>query len=155
MDYAGKARKIIADNLFLSLATYHVHPWIAPLYYAYDTKLWHFYFVSARDSLHVENIIARSDVAVAIYDSTAIPGSADGVQFSGDAYEVERGQLPGVLEVYYARRFPNPADRLSRDLSPGAFSGSSMFRFFRIVPREVFTLDPDSTKVDRRVKVEL
>ncbi len=151
----AKAKKIIADNLYLTLATADLQgkPWAAPVYYAYDAD-YTFYFVSASDSLHAQHIHVNPRVAFAVFDSTAPAGTGDGVQVDGIAEAASLRELPHILSVYFRRRFTDELERI-RHLVPSKYMGVSLFWFFKIKPIAVYTLDPRFTDVDRRIQVHL
>ena len=153
---AEKARRIIEQNIYLTLATSNNSgkPWIAPLYYAYDDK-YNFFFVSAYDSLHVEHIKINPRVAIAIFDSHAPAGEGDGVQIEAQASLASLTELPHILYVYFRRRFPDEIERAKHHHLPTEYMGKNLFWFFKVVPVKVYTLDLTITHVDRRIEVDL
>jgi len=153
---AEKARRIIEQNVYMALATSDNSgsPWVATLYYAYDSQ-YNFYFLSAKDSLHATHIEINPRVAMAIYDSCAPPGEGDGVQIEGRAYLAKPRELPHIIAVYFRRRFPDEVVRAMHKHFPWEYQGKHLLRFFKVVPVKVYTLDLTETKVDRRVEVDL
>jgi uncharacterized protein YhbP (UPF0306 family) len=154
-DFANNARSVIANNVYLSLATASAsRPWVSPVYYDFDEDF-SFYFVSTLDSLHVQNILANPQVAVAIYDSTQPARTGMGVQIEGIASMVKEDEIPMVIGYLYKRRFPLNADQNEDDLSPTDFFGESLFRLFKIVPQHIYTRDTRFRDVDHRIEVKL
>lgn len=72
----------------MSLATYGDHPWIASVYYSYDTNL-HLYFLSSPETLHARHITNEPQVAVSIADSSQkISAAKIGLQMYGIAEQI-------------------------------------------------------------------
>ena len=155
MNHADAARHIIASNRYLTMATAAGgDPWIAPLAYVVDSDYF-FYYYSAVDSRHSQDAARNPTAAVAIFNSTESSDSVDGLQFSATVEEVDPSDLNRVMDLYFKQSFPDPADR-ARWLRPKEdFLGTSIQRFYRIKPLQIFKIDPASTKVDRRVEVDL
>jgi hypothetical protein len=96
-DLAGVARAIIDGNAYLTLATADAdgRPWASPVWFApdgYAAFLW----VSAQDTRHSRNLALRSDVGIAIFDSTVPIGTGQAVYAEAVAAclsgaEIERG----------------------------------------------------------------
>ena len=154
-DPAANARSVIENNVYLSLATTSdSQPWISTLYYGFDEDF-SFYFVSARDSLHVQQILANPRVAVAIYDSTQPARAGIGVQIDGIASMVQEDEIPRALEVLCKPRLPSNTDPNNDDLLPVNFLGGSVFELFKIVPQHIYTRDTCIEGADHRVEVKL
>jgi uncharacterized protein YhbP (UPF0306 family) len=153
---AEKAKRIIEENNYLTLSTSDNTgmPWIAPLYYAYD-KNYNFFFVSANDALHVQHIKINKKVAIAIFDSHAPVGEGDGVQIEAFATPAKLTELPHILAIYFARRFPNEIERIKKHHLPTEYMGKNLFWFFKMVPIKVYTLDLKVKDVDKRIEVNL
>ncbi len=150
------ARKIIADNLYLSLATVGMgQPWIAPLYYAADENF-NLYFVSEKTSRHAQHITRSPQVAVSIFNSQEIPEKVNGVQIKGEARQVGLKELPHALGVYFKKRFSELlTDRIKDHLNPIKYLGGFPYRVYKIIPHKTYILDPQITKQDIRVEVKL
>jgi Pyridoxamine 5'-phosphate oxidase len=79
-DLAAMARAIIDANLYMVLGTADAAglPWVSPVYYApagYRDFIW----VSSPDSRHSQNIQARRDVGIVIFDSSVPIDTGQGV----------------------------------------------------------------------------
>jgi nitroimidazol reductase NimA-like FMN-containing flavoprotein (pyridoxamine 5'-phosphate oxidase superfamily) len=156
-DLSELARTVIDSNRYMALGTADAsgHPWVTPVWFASDDCR-HFYWVSSPEARHSRNLEARPEVAIAIFDSTVIPGSAQAVYMNGLAEELTGSQLERGIEVF---------DRVSRtDLGRewglDDVQEPSLFRLYRATVSEHFVLipgrDPErGTGVDRREQVEL
>ena len=81
-----RARQLIANNKYMVVATTdkELKPWAAPVFYVHDKK-YNFFFLSAADSRHGENISENRNISIVIFDSSQPIGSYDGVQMEGEA----------------------------------------------------------------------
>lgn len=150
-DYNEKARQIILWNKYLVLATCDksANPWSNPVFYAYD-KSYNFYFLSATDSRHSENIAENPKIAASIFDSSQRVGLSDGVQMEGDAKILGGKAVEQAVEIYSKRLFPESDMKGSERYDPKDYSEPAEFRFFKITPNKIYV-----TGVDRRVEVDL
>lgn len=153
-------RELINSNLFLTLATSNNNiPWICPLFFASDDQ-YNLYFTSYNDSQHVKNIYENPKVAVSIYNTLAIPGKGNtqGVQISGVCYRVTGDNLKVAIEVVYSKRFPDPKERESRDLSIEHFSLPDSYgrtdHIYKIETDKFYILDKNAGK-DTRIEVKI
>lgn len=149
--YGEKAKHIISTNNYMVLATSDkkLKPWANPVFYVYD-KEYNFYFLSAIDSRHAENITENPQVGVAIFDSTQRVGQSDGVQIEAKAEEVGKKNVEEVITLYGNRLFPMPKISPTERYEPEQYVAPSEFRFFKVAPIKVYV-----TGVDRRVEVDL
>jgi nitroimidazol reductase NimA-like FMN-containing flavoprotein (pyridoxamine 5'-phosphate oxidase superfamily) len=151
------ARTVIDSNSYMALGTADEtgHPWVSPVWFASEDYT-RFHWVSSPDSRHSRNLAARPEVAIAIFDSSAAPGTAEAVYMSGRAKELIGDELERGIELF---------DRISQkgiartwglsDVQP-----PSLFRLYRATAAEHFVLirgrDPErGTGVDRREPVTL
>lgn len=149
------AYKIIRANRYLTLATcLDGLPWAAPLAYVLDCDL-RFYWYSAVESRHSHHIAGNPAVAAAIFDSTLPSDAVDGVQLSGLAEPLDGPGMEAVFDLYWTQSFPDSADRARWIRPKETFLGEGPLRFYRLTPKSVFKLDLDTTKVDRRIEVDL
>ena len=156
-DLSELARTVIDSNRYMALGTADAsgHPWVTPVWFASEDHR-HFHWVSSPEARHSRNLEARPEVAIAIFDSTVVPGSAQAVYMNGVAEELTGSQRERGLEVY---------DRVSRkDLGRewglDDVQEPSLSRLYRATVSEHFVLirgrDPErGTGVDRREQVEL
>ena len=156
MDLTEKAKKIISENNYLSLATsLNNQTWISPVWYAHDSK-YNFYFVSDFSSRHTTYIKQNPNVAFSIYNSTELPEDVNGVQVEAKGYEVTLKDIPTAITTIFAKkgsdifkfRFPKWTD-------PASYSNLSKFRIYKLVPEHFWILDPEVLDTDKRVEVFL
>ena len=153
------AKSIIEASRYLSLSTTDgQQPWVNAVFFAHD-KDYNLYFTSYNDSLHVQSIMKNPNVAVAIFDSHIVPGSGrgQGVQIKATCHRVTGDDLPFAIEVIYTKRFTDPKERSSRDLSPEHFSkGDSDGRtdhIYKITPEKIYIIDKTPGVKDTRIEV--
>jgi nitroimidazol reductase NimA-like FMN-containing flavoprotein (pyridoxamine 5'-phosphate oxidase superfamily) len=156
-DLSELARTVIDSNRYMALGTADAsgHPWVTPVWFASEDHQ-HFHWVSSPEARHSRNLEARPEVAIAIFDSTVLPGTSQAVYMNGVAGELAGSQVERGLEVF---------DRVSRkDLGRewglDDVRHPSLFRLYRATISEHFVLirgrDPErGTGVDRREQVEL
>jgi uncharacterized protein YhbP (UPF0306 family) len=152
------AMRIIKENKFLSLATSDAagNLWATPLSYCVDENL-NFYFVTAMDSTHTEHILQNPNVAFSIFDSTRRVSDIDGIQAIGIVGQVEESRLARVCELYYAHVFPDATERAEWESPWRHFTENDfpIYRFFQIMPTDIFKRDTVNTDVDRHVKCDM
>jgi uncharacterized protein YhbP (UPF0306 family) len=150
-----RAYRIIRANRYLTMATCAGRdPWIAPLAYVVEPD-YSFIYYTATTSRHGKHTAENPVVACAIFDSTASSDDADGIQFSGRVQEVPANELDRVMKLYFEQSFPD-AEVRKRWMRPAEdFKGAAIQRFYRITPLEMYTIDLNSPKVDKRVPVDL
>lgn len=152
------AAEIIKSNKFLSLATTNKKGeiWCTPLSYVCDENL-NFYFTTAIDSIHVDHIRENPYVAFSVFDSTKRVSDIDGIQVKGIVGEIEKNDLERIVDIYYKHVFPDieerklwasPAENFTKDEYP-------IYRFFQIVPIEIYKRDTINIDVDRRIDVDM
>ena len=95
------ARRIIADNLYMTLATADAagRPWATPVYFAPvdDQEL---VWVSRPEARHSQNIAVRPDIGIVVFDSRVPISSGQGVYMSAAAELVPAAELDRCLEAY-------------------------------------------------------
>lgn len=106
-----KARKIIEENIYLTLATADKDglPWVSPLYCVHDEKI-NFYWTSSPDSRHSRNLKENgNNAAFVVFDSNAKTGTGEGVYFEGEVNEIlDEVELSRVVKIFYAQRGREP-----------------------------------------------
>ncbi|GAA1789668.1 pyridoxamine 5'-phosphate oxidase family protein [Agromyces lapidis] len=138
------ARRVIDANTYLTLATADVSgtPWATPVWFA-EHELREYFWVSRLETRHSQNIAARPEVALAVFDSTVAVGSAIAVYVDGVAGEVSADDLEAGLEVYGAKS----EARGIRRWTAADVTGSAPFRLFRATASQVFVLDERERRV--------
>ena len=149
------ARSVIDSNRYMVLGTADSdgHPWVSPVWFASgDYK--HFHWVSSPDAKHSRNVVARPEVAIAIFDSTVPVGGAQAVYMSGRAEELTGNELERGIEVFGRL---SEAD-VGRTWGLDDVQPPSLFRLYRATVSEHYVLiagrDPElGSGVDRREPV--
>jgi uncharacterized protein YhbP (UPF0306 family) len=144
MDLNALAWKIISENIYLTLGTADGHPWVAPLFYAFNPVSRVFYFISQMDSLHTRHLLKNPRVAFAIFDSHQKDGTGNGIQGDGQVSLSEK-ELSEAFKYYHTTFV---------EMKPESFKDPAPYRFFKLVPEHLYLLDP-AAKTDKRVEVKL
>lgn len=147
-----KAIKIIDENLCLTLATSNMsgQPWIANVYYAYDSKH-NFYWYSAKDALHSQMIVANGNVAISIFDSTIKGADIDAVYMYAKAVEVtDKSDLVSGLTLYAKRMLSSgiltDVGAMQRFASQSNnFMGVAKLRLYKATPIKVWKMSAPGT----------
>lgn len=157
LELAEHVRRVIDSNSYMALGTTDEagHPWVSPVWFAsegYDS----FHWVSSPEAKHSQNLAARPDIAIAIFNSSVPVGGAEAVYMKGVANELTGVELARGLEVY---------DRVSQEDIGRSWvlndvQGSSLFRLYRATISEHWALirgsDPErGSGVDRSERVSL
>ena len=121
-----------------------------------DGGLRTFHWVSSPDARHSQNLASRPDVSIAIFDSSAEPGTAEAVYMAGRAEELTGADLERGMEVFGR---VSQAD-LGRAWTLDDVRPETPFRLYRATASEHFVLirgrDPErGSGVDRRERVRL
>jgi uncharacterized protein YhbP (UPF0306 family) len=147
------AKKIIADNQYLTLATAEAdgQPWVSVMVYAPDTKN-NLYFMSLPSSRHGGSIQKDSRIAVAIFDSHQMFGEGVGLQIEGRVRTVPLARSGPVFKYYFGRRWPYGSWKSVKSFK--RFFKLYKYRFYKIVPTKVWMNDPRQKK-DLRVRIRL
>ncbi len=149
--YEEKAKRIL-DNctyMVIGTSTKRGTPWVAPVLFVYDNDF-NIYFLSAVDALHSKNILENADVAISIFDSRQEIGVSEGIQASGKASLVEKGDIENAITLYCKKVFPDSDMKPTKRYVPENYLGSAEFRFFKIKLAAAYV-----TGEDRRVEIEL
>lgn len=151
-DNLKKGKEIIEKIIYITIATVSKegHPWVSPVYSAYDEN-YNFFWVSARESRHSQNILASGEVAIVIYNSTVPEGTGEGVYMEAVAKELEdEAEIARAIAYLYDRK--NKPHRKAAE-----FMGSGPRRVYKAVPQKVWF--KGSAKVgesyDARVEIKL
>lgn len=149
--YTEKAREIIDDNSYMVVctATPEGKPWSAPVFFANDPDYREFYFISAIDSRHAEDIEANPRVALTIFDSSSPVGTSDGVQIDGTASVVEKEGINKAVKIY-SDRLSKKSSSTDTNYDPEEYLAPAEFRFFEVKAQKVYV-----TGADRRVEVDM
>jgi nitroimidazol reductase NimA-like FMN-containing flavoprotein (pyridoxamine 5'-phosphate oxidase superfamily) len=136
-------KKIIEDNLYLSLATVdsNGNPWISNVFFAYgEGKL---YWYSRKDSDHSINIKHNSNVAISIYNSTKTGDDVEALYIKGVAHEIsQNNELISGLKLYADKSLTSLIERKKFVASKRNFLFDSRLRMYCVNITEVFVLAP-------------
>ncbi len=156
-ELADLARTVIDANRYMALGTADEagHPWVSPVWFATDDYR-SFHWVSSPEARHSQNLAARPEVAIAIFDSSVAVGSAEAVYMSARAEELTGEELQRGIDVFGRRSTEDAA----RDWGLSEVQPPSLFRLYRATASEHFVLirgrDPNrGTGVDHRERVTL
>ncbi|MFD5864779.1 pyridoxamine 5'-phosphate oxidase family protein [Agromyces sp. NPDC127015] len=141
---AEAARRVVDANTYMTLATADAsgNPWATPVWFA-EHELREFVWVSRFATRHSQNIAARPEVALAIFDSTVAVGSAIAVYAEGVAGELPDDELDAALAVFDTRSVAQGLRSWTRD----DVTGTAPFRLYRATATQVYVLD----ELERRV----
>jgi pyridoxine/pyridoxamine 5'-phosphate oxidase len=107
-DHAAVARELIDSVQYMTLATADDAgvPWASPVWFAHDgyaRLLW----VSKPDARHSQNLAARPDAGIVIFDSTVPMGTGQAVYVEATVEQLQgEGEERGI-EIFSARSQAN------------------------------------------------
>ena len=144
------ARAILDAGIYVVLATADADgvPWASPVWFATEDYQG-LYWVSYPGARHSQNIAARPQIAMVVFDSTVPPGTGQGVYMTAtaeqltDAAAIEHGI--GVFSRESVRQGEEA-------WAPDRVTGESRLRLYRANVHQYSILDPD-VPFDVRVDV--
>ncbi|HEV7652943.1 MAG TPA: pyridoxamine 5'-phosphate oxidase family protein [Actinophytocola sp.] len=144
------ARSVLDASSYVVLATATADgtPWASPVWFAHAAYR-ELFWVSAPDSRHSRNIVARPRIAAVVFDSTVAANTGQAVYMSAtagrvtDPAEIERG-----IAVFSARS----VREMDTEWGPDRVTGAARLRLYRAEVDEHSILDPDAA-IDVRVTV--
>lgn len=146
-DPAAVARTIIDANLYMTLGTADATgmPWVSPVYYApagYREFLW----LSSPDAKHSQNVQARPEVSIVIFDSTVSINTGQGVYMSALARKLDGDEITDRIDLFSRRSVGHGGRRFtSSDVHP-----PSRLRLYLATALDHYVLETD---IDRRIPV--
>jgi hypothetical protein len=140
-DLVAMARAIIDTNRYMTLATAdgEGRPWASPVFYA-AADYTEFYWVSAPDAAHSQNLAQRPQLSIVIFDSGAPAGTGQAVYMSATAEQVAPHDLGPGLAVY-----PGSAEPGLESLTPGQVQAPAPYRLYRATVSGYSVLCPRAT----------
>jgi uncharacterized protein YhbP (UPF0306 family) len=134
----AEARGILGRNLYLTLGTADAdgRPWTAPVYFAPAGDR-EFYWVSATDARHSQDLAGRPQVSLVVFDSTVAPYHGRAVYAVGEASELSGDDLDRGLAVY-----PRADGRGAASVARADVTGPSPYRLYRATASELWVLCP-------------
>jgi uncharacterized protein YhbP (UPF0306 family) len=133
-DNTQAVRRLIDDNWFMTIASSDANgtPWSTPVAFAVDENI-NFYWVSARNARHSQNIAIRPTVAISIWTQDKI-GRTDGVYVEAVARELDVDDAQLGIDTLATR----PQPERFRVTALDEVTGDRMRRIYRAEPRAVF-----------------
>ena len=129
---------IVGASSYMILATADATglPWASPVWFA-STDFRQFFWVSSPHARHSQNLAARPELAISIFDSRQPPYSGQGVYVSATGEAVPEPEIDAALEVYsgVSRQRGLPEWDRSKVTSP------AKHRLYRATATELFILD--------------
>ena len=146
-DPAAVARAVIESNHYMTLATADGkgRPWASPVWFAHAAGR-EFIWISRPDARHSRNLVARPELAIVIFDSTASPRRRQAVYVEAVAQQLSGGERDERVDVYSSRS-------VAAGLEPLAVSevtAPAELRLYCATASQLFVLDE---AVDRRIPV--
>ncbi len=121
------ARRVLDGNRYLVLGTVEDDgsPRLSPVYFT-PARYRDLYWVSSPDAQHSQNVRARPEVTIVVFDSSTLPGQSEAVYLSATAREVPRDELTAsVLDEAF-----DPAGRGARAFTLDELSGDGDLRLY-------------------------
>lgn len=157
---------ILKKNLYLTIATstQEGSPWISNLYFTNDKDL-NIYWYSPLESKHSKLIQVNPNVAINVFDSTAIGGDVYGLYIEAIVSEVTSvSEISKALALYGKKMlltgFVQSNDEVKNFVKQVVdFQGKSPLRLYKAVPSKAWLLGESDTYnnkyVDGRIEITL
>jgi nitroimidazol reductase NimA-like FMN-containing flavoprotein (pyridoxamine 5'-phosphate oxidase superfamily) len=144
------ARAILSACSYAVLATADEDgvPWASPVWFAMEDQT-ELYWVSHPDARHSQNIAARPQIAMVVFDSTVRPGSGQGVYMTASAAQVADPDAIKRGIAVFSRE--SVRDGIG-EWGVHRVTGEQRLRLYRASVHQYWILDPDSP-FDVRVAV--
>jgi hypothetical protein len=142
------ARAIVDSNLYMTLASADAagRPWPTPVYFA-PVDYREFIWVSSPEARHSQNVSARPEIGIVVFDSRVPINCGQAVYMSAVAELVPPVDLDRCIEVFSRSSQDRGGSPWSRDdVGPAA-----RLRIYRAIAAEHWVLDSH----DRRIPVPL
>jgi general stress protein 26 len=148
-----RAIQIIEKIPYITVAsvTNEGMPWNSPVFGAHDSEF-NFYFGTYKLSQKAKNIFQNPNIFLVIYDSTAPPGSGEGVYIQAQAAAVtDPEEIKAAHELLWSRHV-EPYWKLEE------FTAPSPLVIFKVVPKKVWMNaegEADGHYIDTRREVAI
>ena len=148
-DNHAHARTVLDDTCYAVLATADGDgaPWATPVWFAHD-DLQSVYWLSWPGSRHSQLIEARADIALTVFDTSAVPNEGTAFYATARARQCLDEELANDLEVLNRRARAQGIAALTLE----RVTGDSRLRVYVAEITEAWVLDQDSA-VDQRAPV--
>jgi Pyridoxamine 5'-phosphate oxidase len=146
-ELAALARAIIDANLYMVLGTADSSgtPWVSPVYYA-PVGYREFFWISAPEARHSQNVVARREVGIVVFDSSTPIDTGQGVYMTAVAEPVAGVEVTDGIEVFSRRSLGHGG----RPFTASDVRAPARHRLFRATALQHYVLQPGT---DRRVPV--
>src|SRR5262245_24713641 len=93
------ARRVLEGNRYMVLGTVEDDgsPRLSPVYFT-PARYRDLYWVSSPDARHSQNVRARPEVQIVVFDSSSLPNRSEAVYVAATAREVPAAELPDVVD---------------------------------------------------------
>jgi len=164
MTYIKQANNIIKSNRYMNFATCNLNgiPWISTVYFVND-RSYSFYWTSPVKSRHSRNIRNNPNIAINIYDSSAVVDDIAAVYLEAEATEIlDPMELLNGMAVFGKQALKSDFIRLIKDVTAIAnkrkdFVNDSPLRFYKASTKKMWLLAPSEMYnghyVDSRIPV--
>jgi pyridoxine/pyridoxamine 5'-phosphate oxidase len=142
------AREIVDGITYMTIATADAEgrPWASPVWFAHDDYR-EFVWISRPETRHSQNLAARPEVSIVIFDSTVPIDTGQGVYIEATAERLTDGaEIERAMAVFSERSVAQGGG----DYGPADVSPSSHLGPYRATAGRIFL-----GINDRRVEVEL
>jgi nitroimidazol reductase NimA-like FMN-containing flavoprotein (pyridoxamine 5'-phosphate oxidase superfamily) len=148
-DNTAHARSVLDGTCYAVLATADADgaPWATPVWFAHD-DLDRVYWLSWPGSRHSRLIEQRPEIALTVFDSTAVPNQGTAFYATASARQCSEAELDDALEVVNRR---SRAQGIG-EFAPARVTGGSRLRLYVAEVTEAWVLDQDA-EVDQRAPV--
>jgi Pyridoxamine 5'-phosphate oxidase len=146
-DLAALARAIIDANLYMVLGTADSSgtPWVSPVYYA-PVGYREFVWISAPEARHSQNIVARREVGIVVFDSSVPIDTGQGVYMTAVAERVDGDDVTEGIELFSRRSLTHGG----RPFTASDVRAPATHRLYRAAALEHYVLEPGT---DQRIPV--
>lgn len=148
-DNNAHARAVLDGTTYAVLATADADgtPWATPVWFAHD-HLDRLYWLSWPGSRHSQFIEQRPEVALTVFDTTAVPNEGTAFYATAQARQCPDAQLDAGLSVLNRRLLAQGIGEFTRE----RITGESRLRLYVAEIAEAWVLDQDAD-VDQRAPV--
>jgi nitroimidazol reductase NimA-like FMN-containing flavoprotein (pyridoxamine 5'-phosphate oxidase superfamily) len=145
------ARAIFDASIYVVLATADEAgvPWASPVWFAKEDYQ-ELYWVSHPGARHSQNIAARPQIAMVVFDSTVPPGTGQAVYMTATAEQLTDAAAIELGIGVFSRE--SVRQGVEAEWGPDRVTGEARLRLYRANVHEYSILDPD-VPVDVRVDV--
>ncbi|WP_078888881.1 pyridoxamine 5'-phosphate oxidase family protein [Streptomyces sclerotialus] len=142
------ASELLRTTRYMTLGTASTAgvPMATPLAHAWDDQD-AFYWISATDAVHSANIERNPVVSIVVFDSNPSDGGGQGLYAFGRAEVLQGDALTEGCELYFSRRYPDPAARAKRYQPPAQFRDPAPNRLYRARIESYSVLSPEGHPV--------